>query len=76
MKPRNQHALAALQRKAGAHSERKRPDEAVRDIIEEWSPLLHRLADNSGPVGDVCPDCQFEARNGHSPACSGEERGG
>ncbi len=73
MKPRNPYVPAARRRKAGAHSGKMRPDETVRDIIEEWSPLLRRLADNSGPAGDVCPDCQFEARNGHSPVCSGEE---
>jgi hypothetical protein len=78
MKPKNPHKLAATRRKAGPHGDGARrpdPDERLRYIIDEWGPLLRRLGDNSGPVGDVCLDCQFEARAGHSPACSGEERG-
>lgn len=74
MKSRNKSALPSRRRKAVPHQDgARRPEDRLRDILDEWGPLLHRLADNSGPVGDVCPSCQFEARNGHSPACSGEE---
>lgn len=37
----------------------------------EPSPELQeaRLEYESRPAGQVCSDCQFEARNGHSPEC-------
>jgi hypothetical protein len=64
----------ALMVRPEAKPRNRAAEKRARDIIEQWGGLFERLSRNDGPT-DVCPDCQFESRNGHSPACSGEGRG-